>query len=124
VEILSILGKILDPLKMKHYLLALLGLISLSSKAQEEIIRFESANPYTFNDVMTDLEDQETQEVFGVLRLPEVASEEKLPVVLGVAGSLGWREHHLDYLEQYRRTRYGNLRVKKLSKQRDNLNRW
>ena len=91
-----------NPLKMKHYLLVLLGLISLSSKAQEEIIRFESANPYTFNDVMTDLEDQETQEVFGVLRLPEVASGEKLPVVLGVAGSLGWREHHLDYLEQYR----------------------
>jgi len=92
----------LNPLKMKHYLLALLGLISLSSKAQEEIIRFESANPYTFNDVMTDLEDQETQEVFGVLRFPEVSSGEKLPVVLGVAGSLGWREHHLDYLEQYR----------------------
>ncbi len=87
---------------MKHYLLALFSLISLSSKAQEEIIRFESANPYTFNDVMTDLEDQETQEVFGVLRFPEVDSREKLPVVLGVAGSLGWREHHLDYLEQYR----------------------
>lgn len=92
----------LNSLMMKHYLLALFSLISLSSKAQEEIIRFESANPYTFNDVMTDLEDQETQEVFGVLRFPEVDSREKLPVVLGVAGSLGWREHHLDYLEQYR----------------------
>ena len=92
----------LNSLMMKHYLLALFSLISLSSKAQEEIIRFESANPYTLNDVMTDLEDQETQEVFGVLRFPEVDSREKLPVVLGVAGSLGWREHHLDYLEQYR----------------------
>jgi dienelactone hydrolase len=92
----------LNLLKMKYYLVALVSLISLGSKAQEEIIRFESANPYTFNDVMTDLEDQETQEVFGVLRFPEVASGEKLPVVLGVAGSLGWREHHLDYLEQYR----------------------
>ena len=75
---------------MKYYLVALFGLISLGTKAQEEIIRFDSANPYTFKDVMTDLEDQETQEVFGVLRLPEVASEKKLPVVLGVAGSLGW----------------------------------
>ena len=90
------------PLKMKYYLVALFGLISLGTKAQEEIIRFDSANPYTFKDVMTDLEDQETQEVFGVLRLPEVASDEKLPVVLGVAGSLGWQEHHLDNLEQYR----------------------
>ena len=40
--------------------------------------------------------------MFGVLRLPKVASDEKLPVVLGVAGSLGWQEHHLDNLEQYR----------------------
>ena len=43
---------------MKYYLVALFGLISLGTKAQEEIIRFDSANPYTFKDVMTDLEDQ------------------------------------------------------------------
>ena len=65
-------------------------MISLGTKAQEEIIRFDSANPYTFKDVMADLEDQETQEVFGVLRLLEVDSDEKLPVVLGVDGSIRW----------------------------------
>ena len=101
-----------NPLKMKYYLVALIALLSLAAQAQEEIIRFESANPYTFNDIMTDLEDQEIQEVFGVLRFPEVASEEKLPVVLGVAGSLGWREHHLDYLEQYRKQGMATFELK------------
>ncbi|HCN25506.1 MAG TPA: hypothetical protein DIS65_09130, partial [Candidatus Marinimicrobia bacterium] len=39
------------------------------------------------------------------LTFPEYASEEdttKYPLVMGIAGSLGWAEHHLEYLKMYR----------------------
>ncbi len=71
---------------------------------QDKIV-FTSANPFSFKDIITDLDNQESQEVFGNLTFPEYASEEdttKYPLVMGVAGSLGWAEHHLEYLKMYR----------------------
>ena len=68
-----------------------------------EKIQFESANPYSFNDIITDLDNQEKQTVFGKLTVPldSVNKNKKLPLVIGVAGSFGWSNHHYDYLKMY-----------------------
>ena len=75
-----------------------------SSVAQQngDRIEFNSANPFSFYHVITDLENQESQKVFGILRFPENAERKNLPLVLGVAGSLAWFDHHLEYLQMYR----------------------
>ena len=74
----------------------------LSGESSREKITFQSANPFGFNDVMSALDEQDEQEVFGYLTFPEKSKEEKLPLVVGVAGSLGWGEHHYEYLNMYR----------------------
>ncbi|MDA7810659.1 dienelactone hydrolase family protein [Flavobacteriaceae bacterium] len=88
---------------MKKYLIILL--ISLQSNSQNlvEKIIFKSANPFSFHDVITDLKNQETQEVFGNLVIPydSLNPEKKYPLVFGVAGSLGWKKHHYEYLIMY-----------------------
>ncbi len=74
------------------------------SQYQEEIITFKSANPFSLNDIIDNLDNQEEQEVFGKLTIPEDTSnlDNKYPLVIGVAGSLGWSDHHYEYLEMYR----------------------
>ena len=71
---------------------------------KEEIITFKSANPFSLNDIIDNLDNQEEQEVFGKLTIPEDTSNlnNKYPLVIGVAGSLGWSDHHYEYLEMYR----------------------
>ena len=66
-----------------------------------EVIEFESANPFSMSDVINRLEDQQKINVFGKLTLPSENNVEKLPLIIGVAGSLGWREHHYDYLKMF-----------------------
>jgi len=92
---------------MKIKLVAIIYLtagINAQNIHQDKIV-FTSANPFSFKDIITDLDNQESQEVFGNLTFPEYASEEdttKYPLVMGIAGSLGWAEHHLEYLKMYR----------------------
>ncbi len=87
------------------YLLIAFYLLVFKAQAQFTIekIHFESANPYSFNDIITDLDKQEKQEVFGELVIPidSIDNEKKYPLIIGVAGSLGWGEHHYKYLEMY-----------------------
>ena len=68
-----------------------------------ETISFESTNPFSLRDIIKDLDRQETQTVFGRLTLPidSLKPDKKYPLIVGVAGSLGWRQHHLDYLKMY-----------------------
>ena len=40
-------------------------------KAQVEKINFESANPFSFYHVITDLHNQEKQDCYGILRFPD-----------------------------------------------------
>ena len=42
-----------------------------------ETITFQSANPFDFRDVITALEEQEEQEVFGYLTFPENTKKKK-----------------------------------------------
>ena len=37
----------------------------------------------------------------GILTIPNHKSNTKYPVVLGIAGSKGWGEHHFEYLKMY-----------------------
>jgi hypothetical protein len=68
----------------------------------QEIVTFKSANPFSFEGIITDLDNQPIQEVSGILTLPEnFDSSKKYPLIIGVAGSLNWSQHHLDYLGMY-----------------------
>lgn len=67
-----------------------------------ERINFTSANPFSFYDVITDLSDQESQEVYGILRFPQGVEHKDLPLIIGAAGSLGWGEHNHEYMAMYR----------------------
>ena len=71
----------------------------------EELISFESSNPFSLNDIIEDFDNQEKQTVFGKLVLPNDSLDpnKKFPLVIGVAGSLGWGEHHYKYLEMYQK---------------------
>ena len=77
-------------------------LLVVSLIQTQEIINFKSANPFSFNDIITDFSNQEEQDVSGVLRLPDNTDDKIVPLVIGVAGSKGWGEHHLEYLKLYR----------------------
>ena len=78
-------------------------LIASSFIISNEIIEFTSANPFSFRDIITNLKNQENQDVFGILRFPDnFDPNQKYPLIIGVAGSLDWSEHHFEYLEMYR----------------------
>ena len=79
----------------------------------QERIEFLSKNPFSFKDIITNLENQQNQEVYGILRWPKnhfKNSENicppdsifKVPLIIAVAGSNGWASHHYEYLEMYR----------------------
>ena len=81
----------------------LIFIVLLCLGYNQEIITFESSNPFSFKDIITDLENQNKQEVFGILTFPENKGiNKKYPLVVGVAGSDGWGDHHYDYLKMYR----------------------
>ena len=79
--------------------------LTVLSQNIEELISFESSNPFSLNDIIEDFDNQEKQTVFGKLVLPNdsLDSNKKFPLVIGVAGSLGWGEHHYKYLEMYQK---------------------
>ena len=68
-----------------------------------ELITFVSHNPFSFSDVINDYDKLDKQDVFGNLVIPydSLNPNKKFPLIIGVAGSLGWKSHHLDYLEMY-----------------------
>ena len=79
--------------------------LTVLSQNIEEIISFESSNPFSLNDIIEDFDNQEKQTVFGKLVLPNDSLDpnKKFPLVIGVAGSLGWGEHHYKYLKMYQK---------------------
>ena len=66
----------------------------------QQIIVFDSKNPFNFHDILNNLDKVSNQEVFGVLTYPDI-KKDKYPLVIGVAGSLGWSDHHYGYLNRY-----------------------
>jgi dienelactone hydrolase len=96
----------------KLYNLILILLIIPPVLAQERI-DFNSANPFNFRDIILNLEKQEPQEVFGVLNLPKTSNEnEVVPLVIAVAGSKGWADHHIEYLRMYNEMGIATFEIK------------
>ena len=78
--------------------------MNLYSQEYNEKIKFTSSNPFSLNDIIENLDSQEKQEVFGTLIIPVDSNNlnKKYPLIIGVAGSLGWADHHYEYLKMYR----------------------
>jgi len=69
----------------------------------QDTIYFDSANPFSFKDIITDLDNQKHQKLYGILRMPDNFNlDEKYPLIIAVAGSNGWANHHYQYLQMYR----------------------
>ena len=81
------------------YLVPILFFSFILSKTQK--IEFESANPFSLKDIITNLDNLENQTVFGILTIPDNVEDKKVPLIISVAGSKGWGEHHFKYLEMY-----------------------
>ena len=85
----------------------------INAQSKKEVIHFESANPFSLSDIITDLKSQEKQQVFGQLITPvdSLNPDKKYPLIIGVAGSMGWRKHHLDYLKMYQKQGYATFQL-------------
>ena len=68
-------------------------------KDNQEIVVFDSKNPFNFYDVFNRIDNIADQKVYGILTKPDTLGV--FPVIIGVAGSAGWAEHHYGYLERY-----------------------
>ena len=68
-------------------------------KDNQEIVVFDSKNPFNFYDVFNRIDNIADQKVYGILTKPDTAGV--FPVIIGVAGSVGWSKHHYGYLERY-----------------------
>ena len=71
-------------------------------KAQVEKINFESANPFSFYHVITDLHNQDKQDCYGILRFPDQIYQKPVPLVIGINGSKNWADHHYEYMQVFR----------------------
>ena len=97
---------------MRIFLILFLYTINLSGQVKEDIF-FQSANPFAMSDVINDLNNQEKQEVYGILTLPtDSLSNQKYPLIIGVAGSLAWRDHHYEYLDIYQQAGFATFELK------------
>ena len=84
---------------MRFQILNIFLIIFVSAIFSTERITFISASPFSFQDIITNLDNQESQEVFGILKFPDnYSKEKKYPLIIGVAGSLDWGEHHLSLI--------------------------
>ena len=90
-------------MKKLFFILSFIIVKNLSSQFYQELINFESANPFSLSDIINDLGNQEKQNVFGKLTIPvdSLNPDKKYPLIIGVAGSMGWRKHHLEYIKMY-----------------------
>ena len=68
---------------MKFSYLILFNLL-VTHVFSQEVIFFNSSNPFGFKDVITNLDNQEDQEVHATLRLPK--GKGPFALVIGVAG--------------------------------------
>ena len=95
-----------------YFILSLLIFINSHAQKTEKII-FQSANPFALSDIINNLENQTEQEVYGKLTIPKdsINSDKKYPLVIGVAGSLGWREHHYEYMKMYQQSGFATFEL-------------
>lgn len=82
------------------------------SQSFSEKIIFTSSNPYSFSEIISNSEVQK-QDVFGQLVVPTntLKPNKKYPLIIGVAGSEGWKNHHYDYLKMYQDLGYATFEL-------------
>ena len=84
-------------------LLIWLSLLFSDNVEESERVDFKSANPFSFYHIVTELEEQEEQDAYGILRMPEQHNPAlPVPLVMGVNGSKNWADHHLEYMQMFR----------------------
>jgi len=95
-----------------YFIFSLLIFVNTYAQKTEKII-FQSANPFALSDIINNLENQTEQEVYGKLTLPKdpINTNKKFPLVIGVAGSLGWREHHYEYMKMYQQSGFATFEL-------------
>ena len=95
-----------------YFVFSLLIFVKTYAQKTEKII-FQSANPFALSDIINNLENQTEQEVFGKLTFPKdsINLNKKIPLVIGVAGSLGWREHHYEYMKMFRQSGFATFEL-------------
>ena len=76
-----------------------IGEAKTTLKDNQKIVVFDSKNPFNFYDVFHRMENIADQQVYGILTKPDTSGI--YPVVIGVAGSVGWGRHHYGYLDRY-----------------------
>ncbi|MDB4097911.1 dienelactone hydrolase family protein [Flavobacteriaceae bacterium] len=98
--------------KSNFFLLFFLTSYIVWSQNPTEKITFTSSNPYTLNDVISKSKNP-SQEVFGQLFIPtdSLNPNKRYPLIIGVAGSLGWAEHHYEYLKMYQDLGYATFEL-------------
>ena len=77
-----------------------------------EKVKFISANPFSFFDIITNLKYQNPQEVYGVLNFPEESEIKSFPLIIGVPGSYSWASHHYEYMEMFRKNGFATFELK------------
>lgn len=98
--------------KSNYLLLFFLTSCLVWSQNPTKKITFTSSNPYTLNDVISKSK-KPSQEVFGELFIPtdSLNPNKRYPLIIGVAGSLGWAEHHYEYLKMYQDLGYATFEL-------------
>ena len=82
-----------------------------NAKTGAEKVKFLTANPFSFFHIITDLENQESQIAYGILRFPETRIRNQYPLILGVNGSKNWADHHVEYMEMYRKMGFATFEI-------------
>ena len=77
----------------------------------QEIVIFDSKNPFNFYDIFKRVHKIEDQQVFGVLSVPKTNGKESFPLVVGFAGSKNWSSHHYGYLKRYYENGFATLAI-------------
>ena len=62
---------------MRLFIIIFLSIFFNANAQQTEKIVFKSANPFALSDIITDLENQQEQEVFGKLSFPNDSFDRK-----------------------------------------------
>ena len=70
-------------------------------KSNQELVVLNSKNPFNFYDILNNLDNTSDQEVYGILSIPKTPKSQKMPLIIGVAGSNGWSEHHYAYMDRF-----------------------
>ncbi|MEE3083267.1 MAG: dienelactone hydrolase family protein [Candidatus Thermoplasmatota archaeon] len=78
-----------------------MNVYSTLTDEDEGKIAYLSASPFEVTHILRDMEKLPKHPVFGELLFPEKTSAQKMSCVVALHGSLGWRGHHQDHINNW-----------------------